>query len=289
MSRRQRSKEDEITSDDEDLTWRLEEEVHSQSLEIDSQSPEIVDFRGRSPGSAFTVTTQPESRGERHRSMEWKTWNGSRMLEDSLDIYGKRPVGLASLAVSASVLVEAEPRDWCGDWDTAYSIKGEGFPEQTLMFRASQEFQCCAFGSLQNIVIRDLDSQPIGRVCYKEKSWFRGKLALGIYAPVDLLVGTGEEFNNFGICSSPKFQLRNSEGEELFLVEYNKHLCSGESQFLIQNNDGSHDVAKILSKSQHGIRLRFSTKTSLTLKIILLGFCIGILHKDYKQEFQDGA
>ena len=45
----------------------------------------------------------------------------------------------------------------------------------------------------------------------------------------------------------------------------------------VKSGDKSTEVAKILEKTNHALRLEFKTKLDITGKIILTGFCIGLV------------
>jgi hypothetical protein len=109
---------------------------------------------------------------------------------------------------------------------------------------------------------------------------------MAIYAPIDLLVGTIEE--DTGFIGATEFSIRNSDGKPLYSVEYKHGVCPigslcccaftcGSPHFKVKSCDTKTEIGKILEKTNEGLRLQFKIKLDITAKIILTGFCIGLV------------
>ncbi|CAL8114366.1 unnamed protein product [Orchesella dallaii] len=185
--------------------------------------------------------------------------------------------GLTCLDSVDSFSIEVDRNCFSCRLDKNYNVRDVAADK--VILKGVQDFNPFSFDGLKNVIVRDQENLPIARVCFKQKSKLTSSMALAVYAPCDVLAGTGEETSGLFVLSS-KLKIRNSDGDELFLVEYNSKIFS--SNFVIksvQETEGDNTVAKIVDKSRHRIRMQIVSKMSSTSKMMLIGLCIALIHK----------
>lgn len=109
---------------------------------------------------------------------------------------------------------------------------------------------------------------------------------MAVYTPSHFLVGIIQE--QFGCLGSTEFSIRNSDDKPLYNVEYKNGGCRlcccgatffpcGSPHFDFKSLDTDAEVGKILEKNGKGLRLDFKMKLDITAKVIITGFCIGLV------------
>ncbi|XP_035701625.1 uncharacterized protein LOC110862617 isoform X2 [Folsomia candida] len=243
-----------------------------------SSSPHVISEQPRTTLSSLPDGTAAELKGSVHHYTR-RTHQPSKNPEVSARLAGVEEV-VISLEQSFLHCVSSNA--------TKYFVRDVSKGEESVIFEATQAASTIwNFGSLRNVVLR-ADDVPFARVCFKEKHYCIESLVLAVYAPPESLIGTVEESSSCFVLSS-EFILGDSNGDHLFRINCDKGFCT--SQFFVtslQNLDDSNDqVAQILEKSGTSIRVKFVAKMSITSKLILIGFCIGAIHKGFCQNMTD--